>query len=43
MNVIVESDEDAKVEQFVAPFGMGGSLEIKPVVTCEIVAANARD
>jgi hypothetical protein len=43
MNVIVESDDDAKVEQFFAPFRMAGSVEVKPVITCEIVAANAHD
>ena len=43
MNVIVESDDGEKVEQFFAPFRMAGSVEIKPVVTCEIIAANAHD
>ena len=43
MNVIVESDDETKVEQFFAPFRMAGTVAIKPVVTCEIVAANAHD
>jgi hypothetical protein len=43
LNLIVESDDEAKVEQFFAPFRMAGSVDIKPVVTCEIVAANAHD
>ena len=40
---LVESDDETKVEQFFAPFRMAGTVAIKPVVTCEIVAANAHD
>jgi hypothetical protein len=35
--MIVESDSPEKIEQFMQPFKMAGSVEVIPASTCEAV------
>jgi len=37
MMMVLEADEQAKVDEYVKPFGMVGSVDVKEVVTCEQV------
>ena len=39
--LIVESDDKAKIENFMQPFKMAGSVEIIPASTCETVVERA--
>jgi uncharacterized protein with GYD domain len=37
MMMVLEADSQAKVEEYVAPFGQVGTVEVKEVATCEEV------
>src|SRR5437867_2151988 len=37
MNLVLETEQPEKVDEFVKPFEMVGSVSVKPVVTCEEV------
>jgi uncharacterized protein with GYD domain len=41
MMMILEAADQPAVDQFVQPFGMVGSVDIKEVTTCEQVVATA--
>ncbi|MEX2245896.1 MAG: DUF3303 family protein [Dehalococcoidia bacterium] len=41
MNLVLEADSQAKVEEYVAPFGQVGSVSVKQVSTCEEVVRSA--
>ena len=41
MMMVLEASEQAKVDEYVKPFGMAGSVDVKPVVTCEVVVETA--
>lgn len=41
MMMVLEASEQAQVDEYVKPFGMVGSVDVKPVVTCEVVVETA--
>jgi uncharacterized protein with GYD domain len=41
MNMVLEADDRSRIEEFMKPFGMVGSVSIKEVKTCEEVVASA--
>lgn len=42
MNLVLAAPSEAKVKEYVAPFGMVGSVEVVEVSTCEEVVASAK-
>ena len=42
MNMVLAADTQERVDKFVQPFGMVGSVDVKQVSTCEQVVASAR-
>ena len=42
MNMVLEAAAQKNVDEFVQPFGMVGSVEVKEVTTCEQVVATGR-
>ncbi len=41
MMLVLEADDQSKVDDFAKPFGMVGTVEVKEVSTCEQVVATA--
>jgi hypothetical protein len=41
MMMVLESPDQTNVEEYVKPFGMVGTVDVKPVVTCEQVVETA--
>ena len=41
MNMVLEAPDEAKVREYVKPFGMVGTVAVKEVTTCEQVVATA--
>ncbi|MCX6020669.1 MAG: sulfite oxidase [Chloroflexi bacterium] len=41
--MVLEAESPDKITTFVTPFLMVGSVNIRPVITCDIVAARAQD
>ena len=39
--LIVDSPDQDRVEQFMAPFAQAGSVEVMPASTCEVVVSRA--
>ncbi len=42
MNLVLVAPSEAKVREYVAPFGMVGTVEVKEVSTCEEVVATGK-
>lgn len=42
MNMVLESPSPEKVDEFVQPFGMVGTVTVKEVTTCEQVVESAK-
>jgi len=42
MNLVLVAPSEEKVKEYVAPFGMVGSVEVREVSTCEEVVATAK-
>ena len=42
MNLVLLAPSEEKVKEYVAPFGMVGSVEVREVSTCEEVVATAK-
>lgn len=42
MNMVLEAPQQKNVDDFVQPFGMVGSVDVKLVTTCEQVVASAK-
>ncbi len=42
MNLVLEAPDRHAVDEFVQPFAMAGSVEVKEVTTCEQVVASAQ-
>ena len=41
MNMVLEAPEQSKVDEYMKPFGMVGSVSVKEVHTCEQVVATS--
>ena len=42
MNMVLEASDREAVDRFVQPFAMVGTVEVKPVTTCEQVVESAK-
>jgi hypothetical protein len=42
LNLVLAGPSEAKIKEYVAPFGMVGTVEVREVSTCEEVVASAK-